>query len=208
MENKKEGVLKGVEPKRLTNGEWVDTHCQWSPRGNWIVFSSTRDKPSGAPDLDNGLDLGYFAVYLVNPDDPDVVIRVMKSGSDISGHVNHPFFSPDGLSIVVTSDLAGVSVDPISLPLFDHSVRPYGDIFTINIDPDHIEKNKDVEKYDRITHSKYENSTAIWTKFSTASWEQFLLKKQDVNPVCPYDPNDEKESWHMTGHLVLPKRCC
>ncbi|KAF2320128.1 hypothetical protein GH714_024070 [Hevea brasiliensis] len=42
------------------------------------------------------------------------------------GHVNHPCFSPDGKSIAVTADLAAVSVDPISLPMFLHSVRPYG----------------------------------------------------------------------------------
>ncbi|XP_050375528.1 uncharacterized protein LOC126793131 [Argentina anserina] len=221
MENKKEGVCDGVEPTRLTEGKWTDTHCQWSPNGNWIVFSSTRSKPeSGVPETDNGLDPGYFGVFLVNPDDPDVWIRVMISGSDISGHVNHPFFSPDGLSIVVTSDLAAVTVDPISLPLFEHSVRSYGDIFTIDIDTIDIDPNhpidkqriKDVKKFTRITHSRYENSTATWTRFSTedpnASWKMFLKKESDFIPACPYAHPDGGESWHMTGHLILPRRCC
>ncbi|KAL5699960.1 hypothetical protein ACHQM5_025472 [Ranunculus cassubicifolius] len=213
MDDAKYGVCNGVEPRRLTNGDWTDTHCQWSPRGNWIVYSSTRDKPkSGVPPTDNGLDPGYFAVYLVNADEANVWVRVMVSGSDISGHVNHPCFSHDGRSIVVTADLAAVSVDPISLPLFEHSVRSYGDIFSIDIDANDMKKNKDVEKFHRITHSRYENSTATWTRFSTqdpnAAWKMRLIDETDFSPSCPYAHADGGESWHMSGHLVLPRRCC
>ncbi|KAG8633261.1 protein TolB homolog [Manihot esculenta] len=89
---------------RLTNGPWTDTHCQWSPTNDWIVFSSTRDKPKDAPETDNGLDPGYFAVFLVKANDPSVVIRVIRSGDDLAEHVNHPFFSPDGKSIAVTAN--------------------------------------------------------------------------------------------------------
>jgi len=95
------------------------------------------------------------------------VVRVVRSGYDLSGHVNHPVFSPDGRSIAVTSDLAAVSADPMSLPTFLHSVRPYGDIFSVDIDPDDMEKNKDLEGFVRVTHSRYENSTPAWTVFST-----------------------------------------
>ncbi|OAY43500.1 uncharacterized protein LOC110620688 [Manihot esculenta] len=198
---------------RLTDGAWTDTHCQWSPTGDWIVFSSTRDKPKNAPKKDNKLDPGYFAVFLVKANDRTVK-RIIISGDDIAGHVNHPFFSPDGKSIVVTSDLAAVSVDPISLPLFLHSVRPYGDIFTVDL-PDDIntnnkKKNIDVKKFNRITHSRYENSTPTWTMFATkdpnATWN--LLLKDDYTPSCPYIHPDGGEGWHMTGHLCIPKRCC
>ncbi|XP_028095415.1 uncharacterized protein LOC114295389 [Camellia sinensis] len=210
MENAQSGEYGGSEITRLTNGPWTDTHCQWSPRGDWIVFSSTRDKPEGTPEKDNGLDPGYFAVFLVKANDPSVVVRVMTSGIDVAGHVNHPFFSPDGKSIVVTADLAAVSADPVSLPLFLHSVRPYGDIFTFDIDPDNINKNKNVKKFNRITHSRYENSTATWTMFSTqdpnAAWNMLLNKA--FTPSCPYAHSDGGESWHMTGHLCIPKRCC
>jgi Tol biopolymer transport system component len=197
---------------RLTNGPWTDTHCQWDPRGDWIVFSSTRDKPKGAPETDNKLDPGYFAVFLVKWNDPSVVVRVIGSASDLAGHVNHPFFSPDGNSIVVSSDLAAVSVDPTSLPLFEHSVRPYGDIFTVDIDRNDINKNKDVKKFNRITHSRYENSTATWTMFSTqdpnATWNLLFKEAGAYTPSCPYAHGDGGESFHMTGHLCIPKRCC
>ncbi|GMP24142.1 hypothetical protein CsSME_00001522 [Camellia sinensis var. sinensis] len=218
MENAELGEYGG-EIKRLTTGHCIDTHCQWSPSGDWIVFSSTCDKPKGAPKKDNDLDPGYFAVFLVKVDNPLVVVRVMESSdfvrvmqskNDVAGHVNHPFFSPDGKSIVVTADLAAVSVDPVSLPRFLHSVRPYGDIFTFDIDQDDINKNKNVKKFKRITHSRYENSTGTWTMFSTqdpnAAWNM-LLNKVFV-PSCPYAHHDGGESWHMTGHLCIPKRCC
>jgi Tol biopolymer transport system component len=210
MENAEVGEFGG-KITRLTNGPWTDTHCQWSPNGDWIVFSSTRDKPKDAPELDNGLDPGYYAVFLVKVSDPNVVIRVIQSGYDVAGHVNHPVFSPDGKSIVVTADLASVSADPISLPLFIHSVRPYGDIFTVDIDPDDINKNKDVSKFHRITHSRYENSTPCWTVFSTedpnAQWNGLILK-DSFEPACPYTYPDGGEGWHMTGHLCIGRRCC
>ncbi|KAI8020457.1 Tol-Pal system protein TolB [Camellia lanceoleosa] len=210
MEDAQIGEFEGGKITRLTEGLWTDTHCQWSPTGDWIVFSSTRDKPKSAPESDNGLDPGYFAVFLVKANDSKVIVRVMASGNDIAGHVNHPFFSPDGKSIVVTADLAAVSVDPISLPLFLHSVRPYGDIFTFDIDSANINKSKNVKTFNRITHSRYENSTATWTRFSTqdsnAAWNKIL--NEGVTPSCPY-AQDEVKSWqHMTGHLCIRKRCC
>ncbi|KAL5719342.1 hypothetical protein ACHQM5_012135 [Ranunculus cassubicifolius] len=212
MEDADAGEFEGSEITSLTRGKWTDTHCQWSPISDWIVFSSTRDKPEDAEELDNGLDPGYFAVYLVNVDDRDVVVRVMGSGDDLAGHINHPFFSPDGCSIVVAADLAGVSVDPISLPLFVHSVRPYGDIFTFDIDPHDIENNWDISEYNRVTHSRYENSTATWTMFSThdpnAAWNMLRTKGRVSFPRCPIVHQGGGESWNMSGHLNLKKRCC
>ncbi|KAI3924600.1 hypothetical protein MKW92_047269 [Papaver armeniacum] len=222
MEDADHGVVNGREPRRLTEGNWTDTHCQWSPKGDWIVFSSTRDKPVDAPESDQGLDPGCFAVYLVKWDDRDVLVRVMTSGGNIYGHVNHPCFSQNGNSIVVASDVAGVSVDPISLPLFEHSVRSYGDIFTFDLPEDHLVRYRDgsykdgkhirdVKKFTRITHSRYECSTAIWTEDPTnkdliAAWN---MSQPNGSPwKCPFLDKDGGESHLMTGHLVIPRRCC
>ncbi|KAL5578713.1 hypothetical protein UlMin_011155 [Ulmus minor] len=211
MEDAKNGEFGGGVVTRLTNKKCTDTQCQWSPTRDWVVFSSNRDKPEGTPETDNGLDSGYFAVFLVNVKKQDVVIRVMASGSDIAGHVNHPFFSPDGRSIVVTADLAGVSVDPISLPLFEHSVRPYGDIFTVKIDLNDIKKNRDLEKFERITHSRYENSPAVWTTHDNSdAWNQLLKNVYPPDPAsCPYyDPKTKGERYNMMGHLCIGRRSC
>ncbi|KAF0890040.1 hypothetical protein E2562_035839 [Oryza meyeriana var. granulata] len=219
MEDSELGEGGGRGVTRLTWKSFTDTHCQWSPRGDWIVFASNRDKPDDLPadvDLDDKPDgLGYFAVYLVSVSKPDVV-RVIRSAGTFAGHVNHPVFSPDMRSIAVTSDLAAVSVDPISLPLFLHSVRPYGDIFVVDIDPDDIEKNRDVDAFRRVTHSRYENSTPAWTMFATddphAQWNVLVTNKDitSYRPACPYAYPGGGESWHMTGHLCLGphKRCC
>jgi Tol biopolymer transport system component len=197
--------------KQLTSGSHVDTHCSWAPRGDLIVFSSTRDKPSqGVPKSDNGLDPGYFAVYLVNAKDKTLV-RVVKSGVDLAGHVNHPVFSPDRRSIAFTSDLAAVSADPISLPLFLHSVRPYGDIFAVDIDPEDIRKNKDVEKFHRLTHSRYEYSMPAWTYAELGHLKKMMIPADDAGALqtCPYDPKPEGKDWvNFTGHLCLQNRCC
>ncbi|XP_060963595.1 uncharacterized protein LOC115715833 [Cannabis sativa] len=231
MENSQVGEFNNGKVTRLTNGAWTDTHCQWSPSGDWIVFSSTRDKPSNAPPSDNGLDPGYFAVYLVNANNTHVVIKVLGSGDDLAGHVNHPFFSPDGKRIVVTADLAAVSIDPISLPLFTHSVRPYGDIFIIEIDDilnNNDEKKRDDVKFVRVTHSRFENGAASWMKFSIGdpneSWKKYVEQygehsKGRQPSLCPiirprmvqkslHLNDDRGESWHLTGHLCIRDRRC
>ena len=79
---------------RLTFEPCTDTHCIWSPTGDWIVYSSTLKKPAGTPPLDFGLDPGYFAIYLLSVKKPDVIVKVAGSGDGLAGHMNHPFFSP------------------------------------------------------------------------------------------------------------------
>lgn len=152
---------KGWET-RLTKGNWTDTHCQWSPNGDWIVFSSTREKL----EYSNQLDRSYFSMYLVKANDPTVLRRVRSSGGELGGRINHPVFSPDGRSIAVTEDIMAVSVDPVSLPNFKHRVRQHGVILVVDIHPDNLKKRKyqDVKgfRFRRMTHSRYECRKAAW----------------------------------------------
>lgn len=64
MEDAEVGEFGGGEITRLTNGEWTDTHCQWSSTGDWIVFASNRANPTAAQKEDLP-DPGYFGIYLV-----------------------------------------------------------------------------------------------------------------------------------------------
>ncbi|XP_044948499.1 uncharacterized protein LOC123398051 [Hordeum vulgare subsp. vulgare] len=224
------GEAAGVD--QLTDGPWTDTHCSWSPREgcDWIVFSSSGRpeedvfKPPGEPELDHGLDPGYFAVYLVSASAKDMLkgvvpvpVRVIYSAPTIAGHINHPVFSPDMMSIVFAADLAAVSADPISMPHFTHSVRPYGDIFSVNLvdTKDDMTKNKDIKEFHRVTHSRYEYSTPTWSARAddldpNTKWKMLDAWHDNFQPQCPYVTGQagHKESWHMTGHLTIDKRCC
>ncbi|XP_043720719.1 uncharacterized protein LOC122668190 [Telopea speciosissima] len=140
-----EGEKSGL--RRLTEGPWTDTMCNWSPDSEWIAFASDRDNPGG----------GSFAIYVIHPNGTDLK-KVVHSGED--GRTNHPWFSPDGKSIVFTSDYVGVSAEPIANP---HHFGPYGEIFTAKVDGSGIQ---------RLTHNSYEDGTP--------SWGPTFIKPEDV----------------------------
>ncbi|KAL2503610.1 DPP6 N-terminal domain-like protein [Abeliophyllum distichum] len=123
---------------RLTEGPWSDTMCNWSPDGDWIAFASDRENPGS----------GSFELFKIHPNGTGLQ-KVIQSGS--GGRTNHPWFSPDGKYIVITSDYAGVSAEPISNP---HHYQPYGDIFVIKSDGSDIR---------RLTHNSYEDGTPAWS---------------------------------------------
>jgi len=75
----------GGNLERLTDSPGYDAECAFSPDGQQIVFSSTRD---GDPDL-----------YLMNADGSNV-----RQLTDAPGYDGGPFFSPDGKWIVFRSD--------------------------------------------------------------------------------------------------------
>jgi hypothetical protein len=54
-----------------------------------LLVDAGQYKPKDAQELDNGLDPGYYAVFMVKASDPTVVIRVIRSEDDLGGHVNH-----------------------------------------------------------------------------------------------------------------------
>lgn len=122
---------------RLTEGNWTDTMCNWSPDGNYIAFASDRESPGA----------GSFELYMIHPNGTGLK-KVIQSGS--GGRVNHPWFSPDGKSIVFTSDYAAVSAEPISNP---HHYQPYGEIYIARSDGSEIR---------RMTHNSYEDGTPTW----------------------------------------------
>ncbi|XP_052203584.1 uncharacterized protein LOC127808912 [Diospyros lotus] len=133
---------------RLTDGPWTDTMPSWSPDGNWIVFSSDRDNPGSAS----------FALYMIHPNGTGLT-KLLQSGSD--GRVNHGWFSPDMSHIVFTTDIAGVSSEPISNP---HHYKPYGEIFMMKLDGTGMT---------RLSHNSYEDGTP--------SWSSIQLSPADVN---------------------------
>ncbi|GMI78387.1 hypothetical protein like AT1G21680 [Hibiscus trionum] len=130
-----EGETSGLQ--RLTDGPWTDTMCNWSPDGDWIAFASDRHSPGS----------GSFELYLIHPNGTGLR-RLISSGS--SGRTNHPSFSPDGKSIVFTTDYGGISAEPISNP---HHFGPYGEIYMIKLDGSDLK---------RLTHNSYEDGTPSW----------------------------------------------
>jgi Tol biopolymer transport system component len=102
----------GTEVRRLTEGKWTDTMCDWSPTGEWIALASDRG--------------GDFEVWLIHPDGSG--LRKLVGGG---GRNNHPHYSPDGCWIVFTSKRAGLSAAEASLP---HQPQPSGDLFAIRLD--------------------------------------------------------------------------
>lgn len=122
---------------RLTEGPWTDTMCSWSPDGEWIAFASDRDNPGS----------GSFELYLIHPNGTGLR-KLIQSGS--AGRTNHPYFSPDGKTLVFTSDYGGISAEPISNP---HHYQPYGEIYTVKLDGSDLK---------RLTHNSYEDGTPAW----------------------------------------------
>ncbi|XP_050235512.1 uncharacterized protein LOC126685349 [Mercurialis annua] len=131
VEGEKGGLI------RLTEGPWDDTMADWSSDGEWIVFCSDRADPGA----------GSFDLYLIHPNGTGLT-RLFTSGP--GGRSNHPYFSPDGKSIVFTTDYAGLSAEPISN---QHMYQPYGEIYIINVDGSGLK---------RLTHNSFEDGTPAW----------------------------------------------
>ncbi|KAJ7297871.1 hypothetical protein O6H91_Y031900 [Diphasiastrum complanatum] len=135
--------------RRLTEGAWTDTMPNWAPNNEWISFCSDREKPG------KHVAEGSFAVYYIRPDGTGLHKVIESVGG---GKVNHPWFSPDSKSILFTSDIAGVSAEPISVP---HQFQPYGDLFVAKADGTELV---------RLTQNAYEDGTPSWgSKFIAKS---------------------------------------
>ena len=88
--------------RRLTNKRGYDAEASYSPDGQWIVFSSTRDayerQLSAAEQKQLDVDPSYFAeIYIMRADaDGTAPQRLTK----VPGYDGGPFFSPDGKRII------------------------------------------------------------------------------------------------------------
>ena len=95
-------AFDGSNAVRLTNALGYDAECSFSPDGEWIVFSSTRDHYARTKELTEkerekaAYDLSYFAdIYVMRADGSDV-----KRLTSTPGYDGGPFFTPDGSRIV------------------------------------------------------------------------------------------------------------
>ena len=97
VRNEKTGALR-----RLTNRRGYDAEASYSPDGQWIVFSSTRDAYdrtlSAAEQKQLATDPSYFGeIYIMRADADGSGPRRLTS---VAGYDGGPFFSPDGKRIV------------------------------------------------------------------------------------------------------------
>jgi Tol biopolymer transport system component len=109
VRNKQTGTLR-----RLTNRRGYDAEASYSPDGQWIVFSSTREaydrELSAAERKQLETDPSYFAeIYIMKTDADGSGVRRLTS---VAGYDGGPFFSPDGKRIVWRRfDEAGLIAD-------------------------------------------------------------------------------------------------
>jgi len=89
--------------RRLTNVRGYDAEASYSPDGQWIVFSSTRQaydhKLSAADQKQLETDPSYFGeIYIMRADaGPNVEPKRL---TNVPGYDGGPFFSPDGKRII------------------------------------------------------------------------------------------------------------
>uniref|UniRef100_A0A803M7A3 Uncharacterized protein n=1 Tax=Chenopodium quinoa TaxID=63459 RepID=A0A803M7A3_CHEQI len=132
----------GKNARQLTEGAWIDTMPSWSPDGQVIAFSSNRHDPSNPV---------TFGIYLVRSDGSDLR-RVHVEGSNDASleRINHVCFSPDGEWLLFTTNMGGVTAEPVSFP---NQFQPYGDLFIVKLDGTGLR---------RLTCNGYENGTPAW----------------------------------------------
>ena len=100
--------------RRLTNRRGYDAEASYSPDGQWIVFSSTRDaydrSLSAAERKQLETDPSYFGEIYIMRADADG--SSPKRLTTVAGYDGGPFFSPDGKRIVWRRfDEAGLIAD-------------------------------------------------------------------------------------------------
>jgi Tol biopolymer transport system component len=109
--------------RRLTNTRGYDAEASYSPDGQWIAFSSTRQaydhtlSPAETKQLET--DPSFFAeIYIIKadgsggPEGPQPRTSEVKRLTNVTGYDGGPFFSPDGKRIIWRRfDEAGLIAD-------------------------------------------------------------------------------------------------
>ncbi|EYU46868.1 hypothetical protein ABFS82_04G002500 [Erythranthe guttata] len=135
------GELEGGMVRQLTDGNWIDTMPSWSPDGKLIAFSSNRHNPENE---------GAFGIYLVEPNGKGVRRVQVAVIEEERERLNHVCFSADGEWLLFTSNLGGVTAEPVSIP---NQFQPYGDMYLVRLDGSGLQ---------RLTWNGYENGTPAW----------------------------------------------
>ena len=125
VRNAKTGTLR-----RLTNKRGYDAEASYSPDGQWIVFSSTRqayERPlSAAEQKQLETDPSYFAEIYIMRADADG--SGPKRLTNVPGYDGGPFFSPDGKRIIWRRfDEAGLIADVRTMNLDGRDERQITD---------------------------------------------------------------------------------
>jgi Tol biopolymer transport system component len=124
--------------RRLTNTRGYDAEASYTPDGQWIVFSSTRDayerELSSAERKQLEVDPSYFGEIYIMPADADGT--GVRRLTHTAGYDGGPFFSPDGDRIVWRRfDESGLIADVWTMKLDGTEARQLTDFGSMSWAP-------------------------------------------------------------------------
>jgi Tol biopolymer transport system component len=105
---------KKSRSRKLETGSDFETFPAWSPRGDWIAFTSKRD--------------GDYDIFRIKSDGTGLRRLTHSRGNDA-----HPAFSPDGKWIAFSTARHGFKDEAVQL-LLSATFQPYGEIAVMRID--------------------------------------------------------------------------